>query len=74
MAGRDPRPYTGSSVTFACPDDGLPLKTTQPTLIGDISQEAASRGGHLHVDVDVEGTCADGHTWRLHAEMILERR
>ncbi len=71
--GRNPRPYPGAQFTFTCPIDGLALKTTQPTLVGDLTRDAMHQGGHLHVEVDSKATCSNGHTWRLWGDILLER-
>ena len=70
---RDEQPYAGSSITFTCPIDDLLLATTQPLLVGEVTRESASVGGHLHVEVGELVSCANGHRWRLHGDLLLER-
>ena len=68
-----PRVPYGSTFMMRCPVDGLPLRTTQPDLVGDLARDASQIGGHLHVEFGESGTCPNGHKWRLYGDLLLER-
>lgn len=68
-----PRVPYSSTILVACPIDGLPVRTTRPDMVGDVTIDAAV-GGHVHLIFDtIEGTCPQGHRWSLLGDVILER-
>ncbi len=71
MGTRPEEPYQNSSLTFTCPLDGLALKTTQPTLVGD--KRKTKLAHHVHIEFDERAVCANGHNWHLSGGLILER-
>ena len=53
---------------LVCPIDGLSLAETKPEFSG-----LENIMKHVHLRIDVEATCPNGHRWTLHEEIGLVR-
>lgn len=59
------------TLTILCPIDRLALRVVTPVeKQGDATN---LRGEHVHNEIDSSGTCPNGHTWTIQADMLLTR-
>lgn len=57
---------------LTCPIDGQPLGLPNPQLRGNIEVDGTV-GSHLHLVVNITLTCSQGHRWRIHGDLLMER-
>jgi len=55
-----------------CPIDSLVLALPIYAARGEIGRDGTV-GGHMHLSIDQIVTCANGHQWQIHGELVQER-
>lgn len=56
-----------------CPIDNLSLASTPTRLLGNQDPTRIAVGEHVHVAVDAELVCANGHRWSFKTDLTMQR-